>query len=110
MALLSRSQQEEEFDPGEVVDGLLEICANLFGSVQGVDNEYMQGGGSCGRRIFSLVGRNLSAQEKVDGAHYIELVVWGTHGRKYLAHGADVLLHNFLMDFFLTESTPVRTL
>ena len=32
-------------------------------------------------------------QAKVDGAHSIESGVWGPHGRKVLAHRADVLLH-----------------
>ena len=60
-----------------------------------------RGGGSCGQSIFSLVGRNLSAQEKVDGAHSIESGVWGPHGREYFTHGADVLLHNFFNGLLL---------
>ena len=38
LALLSRSQQEEECDPGEVGDGLLAVSATLCVGVQGVEN------------------------------------------------------------------------
>ena len=53
---------------------------------------------SSGGRIFFRVGRKLSSQAKVDGAHVVESWVRGTHGRKYLSHVADVLLHDSFVD------------
>ena len=49
-------------------------------------------------RIFFRIGRKLSSQENVDGAHAVESWVRGPHGRKDLSHGADVLLHASLVD------------
>ena len=48
--------------------------------------------------IFFRVGHKLSSQVKVDGAHPVLFWVRGPHGRKYLSHGADVLLHASLAD------------
>ena len=51
-----------------------------------------------GVRIFFCVGRKLSSQAKVDGAHAVESRVRGPHGREDLSHGADVLFHASLVD------------
>ena len=53
---------------------------------------------SSGGRIFFCVGRKLSSQAKIDGAHGVESWVWGPHGRKDMSHGADVLLHASFVD------------
>ena len=38
------------------------------------------------------------SQAKIDGAHGVEYWVWAPHGRKYISHGADVLLHASFLD------------
>ena len=102
LAVLARSQEEEEGNPGKVKNGLLVLGAALCCGIQGVEDGDRQWADSLGRRIFSLVGRELSAQEKVDGSHSIKLRVWGPQGRKYLAHRVDVLIHaSFLNGLFL---------
>ena len=40
----------------------------------------------------------MSSLAKINGTHGIENWVWGTHGRKDLSHGADVLLHTSFVD------------
>ena len=57
-----------------------------------------EGADSSGGRIFFCVGRRLSSQAKVGGAHTVESWVRAPHGRKDLSHGADVLLHTSLVD------------
>ena len=51
-----------------------------------------------GGRILFCVGRKLSSQTKIDGAHGVESWVWGPHGREDMYHGADVLLHASFVD------------
>ena len=51
-----------------------------------------------GGRVFFCVGRKLSPKAKINGAHGVESWVWAPHGRKYLSHGADVLLHASFVD------------
>ena len=53
---------------------------------------------SSGDRIFFHVGRKLSSQEKVHGAHAVEYRVRGPRGCEDLSHGADVLFHDSLVD------------
>ena len=86
----------------------MEIDAALCGGVQGVENGDRQWVDSCGRSIFYLVGRKLSAQAKVDGSHYIELGIWGSHDHKYLAHGADILLHASFLNGLLLDCKDSR--
>ena len=57
-----------------------------------------EGEDSSGSRIFFRVGRKLLSQAKVDGAHVVESWVRGPYVRKYLSHGADVLLHASFAD------------
>ena len=57
-----------------------------------------EGAESSGGSIFFCVGRKLSYQAKVDGAHTVESWVRGPHGREDLSHRADVLLHTSLVD------------
>ena len=68
-----------------------------------MENGGSKGAESCGWRVFSLVGRKLSAQAKVDGAHSIELGVWVPHGREDLAHRADVLLHTYFLNNLIID-------
>ena len=49
-------------------------------------------------RILPCVGRKLSSQAKVDGAHVVESWVRGSHSRKDLPHGEDVFLHASFVD------------
>ena len=58
----------------------------------------MEGEYSSGGRILFCVGRKLSSQAKIDGAHGVEFWVWGPHGCKYMSHGVDVLLHTSFLD------------
>ena len=46
---------------------------------------------------FFCVIRKRSSQAKIDGANGVESWVWSPHGRKYLSHGADVLLHSLFV-------------
>ena len=52
-----------------------------------------EGSESSRGRISFCVGRKLSSQAKVDGAHAVDSWVKGPHGREDLSHGADLLLH-----------------
>ena len=62
--------------------------------------EYGDGEGtySSGGRIFLRVGCKLSSQAKVNGSHTVETWVRGTHGRKDLSHGAELLFHASFVD------------
>ena len=53
---------------------------------------------SSGGKIFFQVGRKMSSQAKVEGAHTVESWVRRPHGRKDLHHGADVLFRASLVD------------
>ena len=77
---------------------MLEVGATFFCDVKGVDNGDGQWADSGGQIIFSLVGRKLLSQKKVDGDHFIKSGVWGPHGHKYLSHGADVLIQTSFVD------------
>ena len=57
-----------------------------------------EGAESSGGKIFFCVGRKLSSQAKVNGAHAFECWVRGPHGREDLSHGAYLLLHASLVD------------
>ena len=48
--------------------------------------------------VFLFVGCKLSSQSKADGVHGVESWVWDPHGRKYMSHGADVLLQESFVD------------
>ena len=66
---------------------------------------------SCGWSIFSLVGREFSAQAKVDGAHSIESGFgFPTAANNLPTEQIYCSTLRFLMAFFLTAWTPVRTL
>ena len=64
-----------------------------------------EGEGSYSSRemIFFHVGHKLSFQAKVDGAHTVESWVRGPHGREYLSHGEEVLLHASLVDWLVVR-------
>ena len=62
-----------------------------------------EGAYSFGRRIFLCVGCKLLSKAKVDGAHTVESWVRGSHGRKYLSHGAEVFLHALFLDWFVVR-------
>ena len=48
--------------------------------------------------VFFFLGRQLSSQAKIDGAHGVESWVWCPHGHKDLSCGADVLFHASFVD------------
>ena len=63
-----------------------------------MEDGYGEGVYSSGGSIFFCLGRKLSSQAKIYGAHSVESWVWGPHGRKDLSQGADVLLHTYFVD------------
>ena len=71
--------------------GLFEI---RLGRLSPCSGGWRQGGeGDLTGGVFLCIGRKLSSQAKVIGAHGVDSWVSVPHGRKYLSHGADVLLH-----------------
>ena len=97
-AVFPGSKEEEESDLGEVCDSLVSWGGTFGDSVHAVEDGHGEGANSSRGRIFFRVGRKLSSQAKFDVAHAVESRVRGTHGRKDLSHGADVLFHASLLD------------
>ena len=60
----------------------------MEGGVHSVDNVHREGLDPDRRRVFLLVGRDLSAQTKVNLAHPFVPGVVATHGAKDMADGA----------------------
>ena len=77
--LFSRSQEEEEGNPGEISYGELIGCHDLGGFVEGLDDAYWEGVDSYRRRFRLSVGSELSSQEKVELYKSVVPRVVGTH-------------------------------
>ena len=68
-------------------------CYWAEGVVQGVVNVHGEGSDTGRRRVCLLVGRELSAQTKVELDHPVFPGVVGPHRGKYFSNGAYILIH-----------------
>ena len=59
-----------------------------------MDDIYWEGAYSSGGVLF-MIGCKILSQAKVDVTHGVE------YHRKYIYQGAELLLHSFLVDYFL---------
>ena len=82
LVVFSRTEEEEESDPGKVADGLLIGGSAMIGGVQ--DAEVVDGYGEeyFRRRAFLIVDRELLSHPKVDFPQPVVMWVVGSHSCK----------------------------
>ena len=73
LAIFSRTEEEEESDPGEVADGLLTVGVGLVGLLEGLEDGDCNGTELGRNRVLFHVGCKLSSQEKSDLAQIVIL-------------------------------------
>ena len=98
LAIFSRTEEEEESDPGEVADGLLTVGVGLVGLLEGLEDGDCNGTELGRNRVLFHVGCKLSSQEKSDLAQLVVLGVVVPHGCEDLDNQPKVLFHKHILD------------
>ena len=66
LAIFSWTEEEEESNTGEIIDGLVRLGSGLVGLIKGLEGRDLNGADLGRRRVLICVGRELVSQDKVE--------------------------------------------